>query len=112
LSVFITGATGFLGTQLLPLLAARYPRLLLLVRDKEAASSYFSGSSFKDQLDFLEGDLYKPFLGISNTVWKQYKDEITEIWHCGANLSFSVRQRQEVMNCNLNGTIMVLEKAK
>jgi nucleoside-diphosphate-sugar epimerase len=112
LSILITGATGFLSSQLLPLLAARQDKLLVLVRNKPIASLHFSDIPFNDQLHLLQGDLCQPSLGINDEEWQQHKDNITEIWHCAANLSFSPRHKEDVMRTNFEGTLMLLEKAK
>lgn len=112
MSILITGATGFLGKQLIALLAERHERILLLVRHKEAVATHFAGTFFYKKLIPLSGDLYQFSLGINDTTWQLYKDDITEIWHCAANLSFSPGDREQVMKCNLEGTIKMIEKAK
>jgi thioester reductase-like protein len=81
------------------------------VRNKQAAAKQFENSSFRAKLEFLEGDLSRPSMGMKGVDWSSHKDAITEIWHCAANLSFSSRLGQEVMKCNLEGTQVILAKA-
>jgi long-chain acyl-CoA synthetase len=111
-SILITGATGFLGQHLLPLLAARHDQLLILSRDKVKAGEHFSGFAFRERITIIEGDLYKPSLGIDPVFWEQVAPGIHEIWHLAANLSFNALLRDEVLRCNLGGTLALLEKAK
>lgn len=52
--IVVTGASGFIGKQLVPLLAARGCDLLLVGRDKEILENLFPGVETSSYVDFVE----------------------------------------------------------
>jgi L-aminoadipate-semialdehyde dehydrogenase len=100
-TVFLTGATGFLGAFILQdLLARKSPtvKVIALVRakDGEAALTRVTeicqaygiwdvwSSNWKSRLECLPGDLEKPHFGLSPETWNRLADTVDVVIHNGA----------------------------
>ena len=101
-NVFLTGATGFLGTQILRQLLLRpsIKRIILHVRADDAAegleriimaakTAAWWSEPFTTQIEIWPGDLTKPRLGISSRQWQRLsglalpEDNVHAIIHTG-----------------------------
>lgn len=114
----VTGATGFLASYLIPRLLRDNCRLILLGRsnDKESLKdrviSSLTESVNLSRVDFIESDVQKDNLGLSDEMINDLKTKhITSIWHLAANLSFREKDAQDVLDVNINGTLKVIELA-
>lgn len=121
-SVFLTGATGFLGIYLLyELLTQTTADIYCLVRaaNVEAAQKKLQkkleaysiwNETFSHRIKPINGDLSKPLLGIPETEFKQLANEIQVIYHNGALVNhiypYSVLKASNVL-----GTLEVLRLA-
>ncbi|OCK85757.1 L-aminoadipate-semialdehyde dehydrogenase-like protein large subunit [Lepidopterella palustris CBS 459.81] len=98
-SVFLTGATGFLGAFILrDLLSRTSPSLrkvVVLVRAKnsqaalnrivDTCSAYgIWDDSWRSRLEYVTGDLEKPNFGLPPDTWNRLADEIDIVIHNGA----------------------------
>ncbi len=121
-SIFLTGATGFLGTYLLyELLEQTTADIYCLVRSsnvdkgkKRLQSKLESYSlwnkTFNSRIIPVVGDLSQPFLGLSESVFHQLANQIDVIYHNGAvvNLVYSY---MKLKAANVLGTQEILKLA-
>ncbi|EOD47355.1 l-aminoadipate-semialdehyde dehydrogenase large subunit [Neofusicoccum parvum] len=94
-TVFLTGATGFLGSYLLRDLLSRGLRVIAHVRAKDPAAGLerivatcqaygIWSEGWRSQLDVVVGDLSKPSLGLAQDAWDRVANEADVIIHNGA----------------------------
>jgi nucleoside-diphosphate-sugar epimerase len=116
-NVFITGATGFLGSHLAARLLQDGCQVTALARGSKNASPKSRvedvlsdvGSVPLENLQVVEGDISLPGLGLSDASKKQVISSTDEVWHCAASLSFQQEDRDEIFRMNVDGTRHVLE---
>lgn len=113
MAVFFTGFAGFLGSSLLPRIAARRENeeILCLVQPKfmaaaEDALARIAGShpDLASRVRLVPGDITTAGLGIS----PETRREITEAWHLAAVYDLSV-ERDLAFRVNVDGTRHVLD---
>jgi nucleoside-diphosphate-sugar epimerase len=101
--IFITGATGFLGSYLLRYLVHYGYQHIRAVR--RAKSDLSLVADIVDQVEWVEGDVLNPvFLEESMSGMRQ-------VYHCAAVISFDPRDRQKMMTINVEGTANVVNTA-
>ena len=121
--VFLTGATGFLGMELL----ARYLErtdceifALVRARDDDEAESRLRGvmslvlpdpSAYADRVVAVRGDVTEPGLGISDRRRRAIAREVGEVVHSAASVSFSL-PLGESRAINVAGTERILDFAQ
>ena len=123
-TVFLTGATGFLGTELALRLAAcpDVEKIYVLVRaggPKEAghrlrASWYHEPALYGavgERIVPVTGDFTKPGLGLDETISRKIRDTVSLVIHAGAQVSF-VRGEKEHIETNVLGTKNMIRFAK
>jgi nucleoside-diphosphate-sugar epimerase len=115
--IFVTGATGFLGHELIHDLVREGHYLVLLCRDTQSRKvkeriEYWNRSSFAHQIEWVEGNLHAPFLGISRDVISRLKGQITVVYHLAALVKFDFSLEEELTTTNLIGTGHVLDFAE
>ena len=119
MTIAITGATGFLGLRLLPLLMRRGEQVVVLAhagtpsaRERIARHLRSTGQPAEtvDLLTIVPIDLTQPRLGLPQWQFRALASKLTEIWHLGAltDLACSAERVQAV---NVAGTRAVLELA-
>ncbi|WP_316822107.1 SDR family oxidoreductase [Pedobacter gandavensis] len=71
MKILLTGANGYIGSRLLPVLLAAGHQVVCMVRDKRR---FTEGSDFGDQVQIITGDLLKPetLVGIPNDIAAAY----------------------------------------
>src|SRR6185312_9223225 len=123
-AVLITGATGFVGMEVL----ARYlersdRRIFALVRasDDEAAQERIDGvmadlfgsraKRYSDRVRAVAGELTAPGLGLGQRRSRALADEVSTIVHSAASVSFAL-PLDEAREINLEGTRRMLEFAE
>jgi nucleoside-diphosphate-sugar epimerase len=119
-SVFLTGATGFLGSHLTARLLLDGHHVKALVRSSRNASAQDRvreilrevGVTRFENLSVLEGDIGLPDLGLSDDVRREIISSSEEVWHCAASLSFQEEDRAEIFRMNVDGTLKVLDLVK
>jgi len=104
-TVFLTGATGFLGAFILHNLLSRSSihKVYTLVRGSRASlharlqrtlSAYgLWSSSFTSRLAPLSGDLEKPHFGLGTETWKELSTSVDLIIHNGARVDWLLTYR-------------------
>lgn len=97
-SILVTGASGFLGTALIPKLLEKGSKIYALSRHPPVPA---------ENLIPLIGDILEPNLGL-----KEVPDDIEIVVHCAALLSFKARDKDRLYQTNYQGTIHLLEWMK
>lgn len=121
-SVFLTGASGFLGTYLLhELLASTDATLYCLVRAKDAAGGEerlrSSLLKYAKTLDGFEriipvpGDLASVRFGLSDSAYAVLESQIDHVIHAGASVNH-VMPRDAMEPVNVDGTRRVIRLAE
>ncbi len=121
--VFLTGATGFLGMEVLARLLEKGDReVLALVRapDQAAAQERLDGvlaKLWKDPSPYtglakaVAGDVTQPGLGIPNGERAAVAEEAGAVLHCAASISFDL-PLEEARQINVEGTREVIGFAR
>ena len=93
--ILVTGATGFLGVQLVHELLDRVPnsRLALLIRDRPGQTGQQRADSFvpaaaRDRVEVHQGDVSQPNCGLEPQAWQRLSAETTRVIHCAATVRF------------------------
>jgi thioester reductase-like protein len=110
-AVLLTGATGFVGREILSRFLARDDRpVFALVRadnDDEAAGRLPA----HERLTAVAGDIEQPGLGLSEETRERLRREVTTVLHCAASVSFDL-PLDESRSVNVEGTRRMLELAR
>ena len=125
-SIFLTGSTGLVGGNLLPLLIkdADISKLYLLVRGKTSGEIRekvfkticktfpgFDAQQVNDKVEIFSGDVTSENLGLSNNDYKLISDKATHIIHSAANVSF-LQSLESARKINYGGTKNVMKFAE
>jgi nucleoside-diphosphate-sugar epimerase len=105
-AVLLTGATGFVGKEILDRLLSRGRRVYTLVRaeDDDAAAGRLPRRA---RLTAVAGDIERPGLGLAPRV----AADVTTVIHCAASVSFGL-SLAESRRVNVDGTRNVLDFAE
>ena len=120
--IFLTGATGFLGTFLLrDLLVHTHAQISCLVRARNEAEGYgrvraalrrhgLWDERLASRIEVMPGDLGEPKLGLTARAWSFLCDGVDVIFHCGAQVNY-VQPYSAHRATNVGGTTEVLRLA-
>jgi dihydroflavonol-4-reductase len=108
--IMVTGATGFLGTQVLHDLVSMGYRVRALFRDPKKIDTVrevfrFYGSDVPskwDQIEWIQGDLLDYFILMENM------QGVTEVYHTAGMVSFNPRDKKKLFQVNVQGTLNVV----
>jgi nucleoside-diphosphate-sugar epimerase len=114
-NVFVTGASGFLGKELVNrfLMDGSRDHFYLLVRsdgkqrDLEEKYKWVQPG----RIDYVHGDIEKSYVGISGRQLEKLAGSVDEVWHMAASTSFDDSKRMDIKKTNLAGTQNVLDLA-
>jgi long-chain acyl-CoA synthetase len=122
-TVLLTGATGFVGMELLVRYLERTERHVLAIvradsdegareRIDTVLANLFGdrAGSFGDRITVVAGDMTAPGLGLDRVCWDWLAAESTMIVHCAASVSFGL-SLDEARAINVEGTRRMLELA-
>ena len=125
-AILLTGATGFLGSYLLrSLLDFTNARIFAIVRcdDRPAGRARLievlsntgmspeqATSNIDTRVVVLPGDLVEPRLGLDEPVWDEVVGNVTDIYHCAADVDY-IRPYRTLRPANVSGTCQLLELA-
>jgi thioester reductase-like protein len=115
--ILVTGATGFLGVQLVRELLGRHPeaRLALLVRDRAGQSGQERANSFipsaeRARVQVFPGDVSLPECGLDAETYRRLQTETTRVVHSAATVRFD-HSLDEARRINVEGTRHILDFA-
>jgi fatty acid CoA ligase FadD9 len=124
LTIFVTGATGFVGAFLLSELLIKYPtnsKFVCLVRRelsvdpldrirKNLIFLHLWQDSFGERIEAVRGDLAQTQFGLDNEMYVALTNRIHIIFHCGATVNF-VLPYSQLYGSNVCGTREILRFA-
>ena len=125
MTIFLTGATGYLGSYVAHgLLTQHQQRLAVLVRAKsreEGAKRLWQSlqlhmdfatfyEQLNDRIDIYLGDLTEPKLGLEDDAYEKLAHDTTSVIHCAASLNR--KSNKACFNVNLRGTLEVVKLAR
>lgn len=120
--VLITGATGFIGGELLKRMVKRETRsIVCLVRAKSPAEAAARGESTLEALfgraapkrlaariEWVAGDVERPRLGLDDASWAALATDLEEVYHCAASTSFD-QTYEDALRINVVGVHGIVE---
>lgn len=122
-TILLTGATGFVGSNLAYEFLKKGYNLKLLVREKnnddaeeridKILSIFFDNhieyKNVKNKIEVITGDITFENLGIPATVLKRLCLEVDAVFHCAALTTFDEGKKKELEEQNVKGTKNVLD---
>jgi amino acid adenylation domain-containing protein/thioester reductase-like protein len=101
-TIFLTGATGFLGSQVLRELLARTNAVIRCLVRGQGRLDLRSGRVIE-----VPGDLDEERFGLDREVWRRLADEVDSVYHCGATVHLT-RTYDALRRTNVAGTLEAL----
>ena len=121
-TVFVTGATGFLGCHLVQeLVNSGCDAVLCLVRDgnearlQEVLTWYFGVEECNRMMDrilVVPGDISQPKFGMDDKTYDTLANETQEIYHAAADVRHYAADAEPYLQTNVGGTEQVIALAK
>jgi thioester reductase-like protein len=115
--ILVTGATGFLGVQLVRELLEQQPNatLALLIRNRAGQSGQERADSFipladRSRVRVVSGDVSQPDCGLDGATYRQLLGETTRVIHSAATVRFD-HTIDEARRINVEGTRHILDFA-
>ena len=107
-NIFLTGATGFLGSRVLnDLLKHTQANIYCLVRDIEKLKSIENYDLYKDRIKPIIGDITKPNFALSEETFKYLQIHIDSIYHIAADTNH-FKTYEELKAANVDSLITIL----
>ena len=111
-TVFMTGFPGFIARRLVPELLKKDPEaqftFLIEERLRPLAESSLGALDISDRSRLLAGDISKPWLGLSEQVYRQEAERTTHVWHLAAIYNLAV-PAAVAYRVNVVGTTSILD---
>jgi nucleoside-diphosphate-sugar epimerase len=126
-TILVTGATGFVGSNLVKKLAGKGYRIIALCKDREGWDGVLNESNgegeffaydpyrfrrnkaYLENVEVVKGDITLPLLGLSSRRFRRLAWQVDTIFHCEAVTDFKNRGR--LFRTNVEGTRHLLQFA-
>lgn len=112
-NIFVTGASGFLGNNLVQELAKQYPTdtYYLLSRSASADATIKSRLSGIEpqRIIIVRGDITEPYFGMELNECRGLIQKINDFWHLAASTTFNEKDRDMIRHTNIGGTQNVIQ---
>ena len=115
--ILVTGATGFLGAQVVRELLQRQPhaRLVLLIRPRSGQTAAQRAESIIEAVDshrvlVYAGDVMEPNCGLDASTLEHLSADVTRLIHCAATVRFD-HSLEQARHMNVDGTRKMLDLA-
>ncbi|WP_096200578.1 SDR family oxidoreductase [Bacillus sp. FJAT-45350] len=114
MNIFLTGGTGFLGTQLIQQLLDSNHHVYVLARSLKKSRELLDKIPvhLHSKIEIIEGNLSSNTLGMSVEDHARLHGKIDVFYHIAALLSFDFKKSEELYQSNQIGTKHTLEFAK
>jgi len=117
--IFLTGGTGFMGSNIAVALLKKGYFIIFLCRPKHDLGAYervqklleWHSLPYNTNFKVVSGQVYEPRLGLDDEAYTYLLENVDEIWHCAADTSFPERKRKQAERVNVQGTLNVLKLA-
>jgi nucleoside-diphosphate-sugar epimerase len=116
-NIFMTGASGFLGRNLLAkMLEGNLDNYYFLVRSNKAEKLIHEKIKKIEKINlnkinYVYGDITHPNCGLDSIIRDELNSHIDEVWHMAASTVFDESKRAEIVELNINGTQRVISLA-
>lgn len=100
--ILVTGATGFLGSELISQLLLRGEKIRALKRDSSQIPSILADSK---EIEWFNADILDYF------ALSEAMDGVSRVYHCAALISFHAKDRKKMLRVNVEGTSNLLNLA-
>ena len=107
--LFLTGATGLVGRELLKLFLASRPELRVVVLCRRTAD--MASLALEPRITALQGDVTQPLLGLDRHSVSLLQSSLTEVIHCAADTRFGL-PLEAARAVNVRGTQHVIALAR
>lgn len=97
--ILVTGATGFLGSELVCQLLLRGEKVRAIKRDTSRIPQILQG---KNEIEWFTADILDYF------ALSEAMEDIKKVYHCAAFISFNPKDRKEMLKVNVDGTASLL----
>lgn len=97
--ILVTGATGFLGSELVCQLLLRGEKIRAIKRDTSRIPPILQG---KKEIEWFNADILDYF------ALSEAMEGIKKVYHCAAFVSFNPKDRKEMLKVNVEGTARLL----
>ena len=111
-AILVTGATGFVGGNLVKRLSRDGYRIIALVRNKGGWNGLLNENGNMEHLEdveLIQGDITLPLLGLPSRRFRRLAWQVDTIFHCAALTDFN--NRTHLFRTNVEGTRHVLQFA-
>src|SRR4051812_15831828 len=106
MKILVTGATGFLGAQLVPLLVADGHQVRIVGRSEPRSGEQSKRDSSSSPVEFLRGDLRQPETA------KAAVAGVDAIYHLAGLVSFNPDDGRKMYELHVNATRQLLRDAR
>lgn len=89
-TIFITGATGLVGSHLIKKLTTQNKKIKALYRSEIPFTS--------ENIIWIKGDLFDTIL------LEDVMEDVDEVYHCAAKVSFNPKEKKQLFKTNVEGT--------